>query len=131
MCFGEAYQVQFVLLAFAQAPLRIAVGPKFALCDVLKGSNSRTDAQNLGLDGPSQERLISFVGGELNPKFASRRLSIQRVRIFFDFEALLPEMRGKLGETRGNDHDIGVKRIYGINVTVHGQTANQAVGAER
>src|SRR5260370_20960419 len=67
-------QVQFVLLAFAEAPAWIAVGPELALGDILQASDSHMSPQNHGFDGPRQESLVSRVGGELNPKFASWRL---------------------------------------------------------
>jgi hypothetical protein len=104
MRLSEPDQVQFVLLAFAQPSPWIAVGPELALRDVFQTGDSHTDSQNLGLHGPGQKYLVPFVRGELNPKFA--------------FEALLLEMRGEPGTTSSDDHDLGVKRIYWLNITI-------------
>ena len=40
------------------------------LNDVLQARDSHADSQDFGLHRASQERLVSFVGGELNPQLA-------------------------------------------------------------
>jgi hypothetical protein len=46
---GEPDQVEFVLFAFAQPPVGIAVGPEFALRHVLPASYFHTDPEDGGI----------------------------------------------------------------------------------
>jgi hypothetical protein len=69
-------QVQLVLLALAETPPGIAIGPELALGDVFQASDSHMNPQNHGLDGSIQEFLVSRVRCELYPQVASGRLSI-------------------------------------------------------
>jgi hypothetical protein len=77
MGFGQPDQVQFVLLAFAQASLGIAAGPKLALRDIRETGYLHTDPEHLGLHRPIEKHLIPIVRGELNSKISHWRLSIQ------------------------------------------------------
>jgi hypothetical protein len=45
----------------------------------------------------------------------------------FGFEALLLEVCGDLGKTSGDHHNIGVKRIYWLDITVDGHITDQAI----
>src|SRR5580700_8097674 len=99
MRFREADKIQFVLLALAETSEWITVGPQLAARDILQASDSHPDSKNLRLHGPSQERLVSLVRTELNTKLASRRQRIHRIRVFVDFEALLPEVGRQFRKT--------------------------------
>src|SRR5437763_734422 len=92
MSLREPDQVQLVLLALTEPSSRIAVGPELSLNDVFQAPDSHADSQDLGLPGASQERLVSFVGGELNPQLASGCEHVQRVRKVFGLEALISKM---------------------------------------
>jgi hypothetical protein len=73
---------------------------------------------------PNEQCLISFVRGELNAKIACRRQSVHGVLMFFRFEALLPQIHGQLGKTRGDHDDASVECI-------HRQATDQAVRNRR
>src|ERR1035437_8700724 len=127
----EPDQIQFILLPLAQASTWISVGPELAPGDIFQASDPYPDTQDLGLNGPGQERLIPFVRGELNPEFASRGRGVQRVRMFFGSKALLPKMQGEFRKAGSDHHEIGIKGIYRLDVAIDRQTADQAVGSER
>src|SRR6476469_2074686 len=123
MRLGKPDQVQFVFLPLAQPHSRIAIRPKLSLSDVMQAGNLDRNPKNGGLNRIGQKRLIPCVRSELNPQFATGRLRVQRMRVLFDLEALTTKMRGELWEALRDNHDIGIQRIYRLDITVNRQTA--------
>src|SRR5262249_59257072 len=131
MRLSEPDQIQFVLLALAETPPWIAVGPQFAASNILQASDLHPRSQNFGLHGPSQERLVSLAGSELNSKLASRRQCVQRMCVHFGFEAMLLEAPGRFGKTSSYHDETGIQRINRLNVAIDCQPADQAVRSAR
>jgi hypothetical protein len=51
--------------------------------------------------------------------------------MLFGREAMLSQVRGELGEIPSNHHEVRVKGIYRLDITVDGQAADEAIRAER
>lgn len=93
-------------------PCRFAIssrtlGAEFTLRDVFQARHSHTYSQDLRLHGSCQERLVSFIYGELNPQFASLRERIRGVRMLADLETHLLEVGGERGRLAAIDCLIG------------------------
>ena len=78
-----------------------------------------------------EERLVSFVSGELDSQVTACGLRVHRVRMGFSLEALLDQLLSEQIEIRGDDDQIRVKCIHGIDVAVDRQPADQAIRPER
>jgi hypothetical protein len=46
-------------------------------------------------------------------------------------EALRFEVRRQLGETSSDHYEAGIQRVHWFDITIDGQTADQAIGSER
>src|ERR1022692_902827 len=112
----QSDQVQFVFLAFAKPPTRIAVGPKLPLRHIFAASDPHPNPQDRGLHRSVQESLVPFVRSELNAKLA--------------LESLDRKLPRQFRKVSGNNHNIRVERIDGLNIAVDCQTADQTVWPE-
>jgi hypothetical protein len=128
--FGEADQVEFVLLAFAEAAAWIAVCPEFALRDVHERGDLRADSQNFRLDGSGEKGLVALIGRELDAELALGRLRVKGMGVSLDLERLLLEERVQRGKVSSHKDNIGVQCVNRLDVTVDGKTPDEAIGTE-
>ncbi len=78
-------------MRLSQTSPRILVGPKRSLRHVRQARDFHANSQNLRFS-PREEGLVSLVSSKLNAEFAFGRERVQRIRMFFGFEALLPQI---------------------------------------
>src|SRR5437867_5208693 len=86
VCFRDADEIEFILLALGEAAVGIAPGPDLGLYQIGKGRDAQSQAEGFAHFCASGEIGVTRVLGELDAKLAAGAERVERVRMVFDCE---------------------------------------------